>query len=192
MIHSSCNHSSATTPPSKGLHSMGFRSATFSQILAGTYDMKKITNPYTKKLPVYLCRPPGIKDIPLCTAEDYVNHRIIVYHRSLYDVSLPLVVIIAFSTVISFILLCTDVALVAIGTVVALVASSTVVAFHMISYRRSNRILGTVVAIHSIVYCRSPLISLVLSYPFILLCTAVAGHCIFVPSWSFVQPSVPS
>jgi len=52
-------------PQEAGLHSGGVGSSAFKQILAGTFDMKNISDPYTTKLLVHLRRPPGTQDVTI-------------------------------------------------------------------------------------------------------------------------------
>jgi len=92
-----------------------------------------------------------------------------VYHRSLYDVSLPLVVIVAFSTVICTIhyhhIFCTIIAFVpgTVRTIISFVASRilshchivlTIISFvasRMISYRHCHRIFITIMAFVAVI-----------------------------------------
>jgi len=46
-------------PQEAGLHSGRVGSTAFQQILAGTYNMNNISDPYTIKLLLHLSRPPG-------------------------------------------------------------------------------------------------------------------------------------
>jgi len=58
-------------PQEAGLHSGGVGLTAFQQILAGTYDMNNISDPYTIKLLSHLSRPPGTQELMIRSNSKY-------------------------------------------------------------------------------------------------------------------------
>jgi len=57
----------------EGLHSLGVGSQAFNQILAGTYDVSHISDPFTQKLLLHLQRPSSVQELLPRTEEEYLR-----------------------------------------------------------------------------------------------------------------------